>query len=99
MRAFEYDACLRINDIVGFFTELSNFLPEVRNIGGAPVEYRDRRVDYTETRVSPGAFLKPLAYASQNEFRFLWEPVSHPITPLIVSCPRALRYCEEIATS
>ena len=99
MHAFGYDACLRINDIKGFFSELSNCLPNARPIVGAPVEYRDRRIDHTETRASPGAFLKPVAYASQSEYRFLWEPGGHPIAPEIITCPRALRYCEEIAVS
>lgn len=96
MHAFGYDACLQINNIEGFFTEFSNSIPNARPIIGAPVEYRDRRVDYTETRVSPSAFLKPLRYETQCEFRFLWEPASHPISPLLISCPRALRYCEQI---
>lgn len=99
MRSFGYDACLRIDDIEGFFTEFSNCILNAQPVCGAPVEYRDRRIDYAETRVSPRPFLKPLAYAPQSEFRFLWEPVSHPITPFIITCPRALRYCEEVAVS
>lgn len=96
MRAFGYDACLRIDDSEGFFTEVSNCVPDFKIMAGAPVEYRNRRIDYAEVEPWSGGFLKPPSYASQKEFRVLWEPLSHPISPLIITCPRALRYCEEV---
>lgn len=96
MRAFGYDACLVISDPQGFFAELSNCIPDADFIIGAEVQYRHRRVDYALPGVAPAVFLKAESYASQCEFRAIWQARSHPINPVVIECPRALYYCARL---
>jgi hypothetical protein len=95
MRAFGYNTCIKIHDREGFFAELSNCLLDADFIVGTPVQYRPRRVDYADEGVASAVFLKSESYSSQGEFRVLWQPHTQLIAPVLVTCPRALLYCEK----
>ena len=41
-------------------------------------------------------FLKPLKYAEQNEYRFIWEVRQKREDYIDVICPEAIRFCEKI---
>jgi hypothetical protein len=41
-------------------------------------------------------FLKPLRYAHQKEFRFLWEASGDLHDAELVQCPEAIQFCRKL---
>lgn len=41
-------------------------------------------------------FLKPLSYAEQNEYRFIWQTRQKSEDYIDVTCPEAIRFCEKV---
>jgi hypothetical protein len=107
MRQFGYDACLRIDNPLGFFGCISEDIRE-RAIPGAlfRCQYRDRLFRYDEADAIHPESVKTPRYAYQNEVRALWgsrvpwSPDFHPIdnpapvlAPMLVSDPRLIPFC------
>jgi hypothetical protein len=88
-----YDTCLVIDDVQGFFAEISNCL-DADWLCCAPVIYGDRRIEFAASEPPSAELLKPIDLESQREVRAIWEPREHPIEPRVIDCPRALQYCD-----
>ncbi len=99
MKSFGYDSCVEISDVESFFSlitsNLSNF---TGRYCAKPVTYGERRIDFECQHADHPAFIKPVSYAQQREFRMMWEPATRPILPIVLSVPSLTRYCRIVAS-
>ena len=92
---------VEINDVPGFFTELTQALVDrypILKFYARPVHYRSREFDSSQAPSHEG-FIKPTdPYAPQQEFRMLWTVrPSTDLTPGNVFVPELAKYCQRIA--
>jgi hypothetical protein len=89
-----YTTCVEIMDVAAFADGVGQVLHRAALATGlyglgavhyAGREHRTRTFMGTRVGGPPAAieFLKPMAYRSQEEFRFVYEPVSRPIKPYV----------------
>lgn len=94
--------CVKINNLAGFYAELTKGLALASNITSSArgeIIYRER--SYKEFESSPGliGFVKPPdKYSDQKEYRFLWNvPEGLDISGVVVECPKISSMVTRIA--
>lgn len=91
-----YDSCVSIKSPYMFYLEISKALEDLFKFEiGAPVIYSNRIIPYNTEPESHPAFVKPVSYHYQSEFRVVWSSKSaQEISPRIINCPEARQYCD-----
>ncbi|MGZ8191279.1 MAG: hypothetical protein ACXWTS_08625 [Methylococcaceae bacterium] len=98
MKAFGYDACVRIDDTNGFFSVLNKSFRHHFNSGELHrCVYMSREVPHTEQHDIHPALIKDPNYAKQKEFRFIWESKATNIRPVVLKCRKLSRWCSLVA--
>lgn len=107
MNQFGYDSCVRIDDVRGFLSCLSQDLEKhAKPVALMRCQYRSRGFEYHEAEGIVPVAVKGLKYAYQKEIRALWSSVApwsadyHPIdnpaprlSALLIADPRLPRFC------
>jgi hypothetical protein len=97
MRAFDADACVRIDNPLKFIKAIHQHLRREGIAAAAtfaPCDYSGRNRNELMERIAP-AFLKDPSYAYQKEVRLVLQPVTseRPLAPFLVSIPELSSLC------
>lgn len=105
---FGYDSFFIINDPVSFSFEISKKIQCKSSFSSRCIYKRDKVLigktsdDFNFNVISDRLselvgktkyFLKPLSYSKQKEYRFMWQMPHDVLSPLIIKCPEAIKYC------
>lgn len=105
---FGYDAAFEIVNVVDFATEIGRALKAHSALYGICVYRRDKvlvsvrpdsawngsiSANLFHSASDAKYFIKPLRYAPQSEFRFLWRTSRDVHEPIELTCPAAARAC------
>lgn len=97
----DYDACAAIIDVHGFVAVMTEALcahRPCRFMGLARSAYTGHSEQWNGVDLGiPGYFLKDRSFASQNEVRAVWQPLSNdPIEPLTLRALRLTHFCSQM---
>jgi len=97
MTSMQYDTCLEIYAPERFFDELTRTMWDRRLLAAfryflGYVQYSSFQQDYRDAEALPAFLRKNRSFASQMEFRCVWEPTG-VIQPLNLKVPELARYC------
>lgn len=95
MEDFEYDTCVVIEDAERFFWAIAETIKDkAEYIGAGRCQYTERRKHHAVADdINPGLIKSP-EYERQREVRAIWMPKSESISPMIIECPDAAKYCK-----
>lgn len=94
MEKFGYDACLEITIPSKFFGVISRTLRHKCDFADlGPIEYTEKRTDWTSPHQSPPWMMKSREYAYQQEVRAIWKPKKATVEPFFIDVPDAIKYC------
>jgi hypothetical protein len=97
MKLFESNSVLLINEPKRFFHALSSCLRKKVSIRPGFIisdcVYMCRASHYKSPNPIHPAILKDPSYQYQKEVRVIWEPIKKPLSPIIINCKVAKKFC------
>lgn len=93
----DYDACIEILDINDFLNALTDCIKRTQNLDGLIARkciYANREQTHSQQVDCHPAFVKPIRYSYQKEYRALWIPKVHKIEPIFITCQEAKKFCK-----
>ena len=94
MKRFGYDACLKIEDPIRFFREISKV---IRHHGTfqwqGPIVYANKSTQWNRPHLVHPSIMKALKYSYQDEVRAIWDPTKESCRPLFVDVRKAIKFC------
>ncbi|HYR05890.1 MAG TPA: hypothetical protein VEP71_04335 [Gallionella sp.] len=94
LKDFGYDACVVIEKPNLFFAAITRTLRHKGTFEGTfCCQYVSRRVEYDKDHGIHPAIIKDPSYKDQKEIRTLWKPFKTNISPLVIDCRDAAKYC------
>lgn len=111
MNLFGYDSCIKISDVSGFISCVTECLGVTAKFKGAfYCQYRERGFKFEESPTVYPEIIKHPNYAHQKEVRVIWHPKYENIRPQmsaddypvdlieaqIVSLPNLTKFCQKV---
>lgn len=94
LKDFGYDSCLLIEKPDQFFAAITKTLRHKGAFEGVfHCQYVPRRVEHDKDHGIHPAIIKDPIYKDQKEVRALWKPFKANISPLVIDCRDAAKYC------
>jgi len=94
LKDFGYDACVVIEKPDRFFAAISRTLRHKCTFEGVfHCQYVPRKVEHNKDHGIHPAIIKDPSYKDQKEVRALWKPFKRSISPLVIDCRDATKYC------
>ncbi len=110
IKRFGYESYFEIVDILGFAKAIQSQIDATKRWYGACAYSTDKVLlgdtppnfdfnvlsDIQLDLVNMSKyFIKPSTYSHQSEFRFIWQMHSDVEKPLIITCPKAVKFCRK----
>lgn len=91
---FDYDCCVVIEHSAQFFAAISRTIRHKARFDGVhKCQYMPRLQPHDSIKEVHPAIIKDPTYQRQKEVRALWAPINSSITPRVIQCRDAAKFC------